>query len=110
MSNYCKECEKANKKTYNTSDEFRSKRRKYKREYRQKIINKLGGKCACCGESQFEFLQFDHINNDGADHRREVGSAGVSVSRVAANLDRFQVLCCNCNFAKGAWGVCPHQQ
>jgi hypothetical protein len=31
-------------------------------------------RCACCGESRFEFLTLDHVNNDGKHHRRQCGS------------------------------------
>ena len=29
-------------------------------------------KCQCCGENHYEFLTIDHINGDGAKHRREI--------------------------------------
>lgn len=67
--------------------------------------------CACCGESQVEFLALDHINGGGARHRR----GGQSASSIALWVQRhgfppgFQVLCHNCNLAKGFYGVCPHQ-
>jgi hypothetical protein len=66
--------------------------------------------CACCGEATKEFLTIDHINNDGADHRREVGR------KICAWLIRnnfppgFQVLCANCNHAKAYYGQCPHRR
>ncbi len=40
---------------------------------REKVFNHYGKKCACCGESIYEFLTIDHINNDGAKHKRERG-------------------------------------
>src|SRR5881396_3810055 len=33
-------------------------------------IGAYGGKCACCGETTFEFLTIDHVRNDGKQHRR----------------------------------------
>jgi len=66
-------------------------------------------KCACCGSTYTEFLTLDHINGDGAQHRREL--KGRRVYRWVKAHDYpsgFQVLCMNCNFAKGMFGFCPH--
>lgn len=70
--------------------------------------------CACCGERHVEFLEIDHVNNDGAKHRREInGGGGTAVLRwLKSNRypKGFQVLCRNCNFAKHLYGQCPHQR
>lgn len=76
------------------------------------MFAKFGNKCACCGEAAPEFLQIDHINNDGAKHRRSV-EAGITLCRwlIKSNFPPgFQLLCANCNFAKGMYGVCPHEK
>ena len=31
-------------------------------------------RCACCNEAMIEFLSVDHINNDGAKHRKNLGA------------------------------------
>jgi hypothetical protein len=72
-------------------------------------INHYGGKCACCGETNLEFLAIDHINNDGAEHRRQVGKMIYRWLRANNYPGGFQVLCHNCNMAKGFYGYCPHQ-
>jgi hypothetical protein len=87
---------------------------------RDRILAHYGNKCACCGETTAEFLQVDHINNDGAEHRRTLGiklgkcrGAGAHTYRwlVKNNFPPgFQLLCANCNCAKGFYGCCPHQQ
>jgi hypothetical protein len=72
--------------------------------------------CACCGESNIEFLQIDHINNDGAAHRKSLGSSRLCGHKFYRWLKRngfptgFQVLCSNCNMAKGFYGECPHER
>src|SRR4051794_13956851 len=38
--------------------------------------NAYGGKCICCGESKHEYLELDHINNNGAEERRNLGVSG----------------------------------
>lgn len=67
--------------------------------------------CACCGESTIEFLTLDHVNNDGAKHRKEIGKNSIWRWLTQHNLpEGFQVLCWNCNSAKGYYGECPHQK
>ncbi len=81
---------------------------------RLEVLSAYGGKCACCGETQPEFLTIDHINNDGAKHRREIGAGGTSLygwlKKNKYPKDGFQLLCWNCNCAKRTSGSCPHNQ
>lgn len=74
------------------------------------VLNAYGGpRCVCCGETEIAFLQLDHINNDGAAHRRMVGKAKMyQWIKRHGYPPGFQVLCANCNFAKGMLGYCPH--
>ena len=80
---------------------------------RREVLAAYGGQCACCGERTPEFLQVDHINNDGAAHRRSISRK--SGEPFAKWLRRngwppgFQLLCANCNSAKGFYGACPHE-
>lgn len=105
--------------------EWREAERKRTLEYyhglRREVLNAYGGmKCACCGETEEQFLTLDHINNDGADHRRELLGKSGKVPGVTGSLygslkkkgfpPGFQVLCMNCNFSKFRnGGVCIHQ-
>lgn len=66
--------------------------------------------CACCGISGYRFLAIDHVHNNGAEHREEVAS-GFDYIRWFFKHDfpeGFQILCHNCNSAKGFYGQCPH--
>jgi len=70
-----------------------------------------GYRCKCCGEDREQFLSLDHVNNDGAAHRKVIDRR-----KLYKWLQRegyppgFQVLCMNCNFGKARnGGVCPHQ-
>ncbi len=73
-------------------------------------------KCACCGERRIEFLTLEHLNNDGAEHRRQIGSSRGGGDRVYRDLVKqglppgYAVKCWNCNCAKGAYGYCPHER
>ena len=81
---------------------------------RQTIIAAYGSKCACCGEDEFLCLTIDHINNDGAERRRNEHGRGPKFYRwLIANEypSDFQVLCWNCNIAKYKnGGTCPHKE
>ena len=60
-------------------------------------------KCNICGENHIEFLCIDHIDDNGADHRREIGNGGGRIYRYLLNNtfpDGYQVLCNNCNYLK----------
>lgn len=67
-------------------------------------------KCGCCGEGTEQFLTMDHI-----DGRKTMGhNKSMSGHRLRRWLVKnsfppgFQVLCYNCNCAKGFYGQCPH--
>jgi hypothetical protein len=78
---------------------------------RLEVLNAYGNRCACCGESTPEFLCIDHIHNDGAHHRKQIGSHLYQwLKKHNFPKDRFQLLCQNCNFAKGIFGGCPHKR
>lgn len=84
------------------------------RKVRQGVLEAYGSKCACCGESTPEFLGIDHIYNDGAYDRRVLKMSGYTMYRFLKNndypKDRYQLLCHNCNQAKGYYKQCPHQK
>ena len=75
--------------------------------------------CACCGEKEIKFLSLDHINGGGTKHRQQlqknrIKPAGGSVVYgwiIKNNFpEGYQILCHNCNQAKGFYGVCPHKR
>lgn len=83
--------------------------KRYRRNLKARLIEKYGGKCACCGDTHFEFLSLDHKNNDGAEDRRKNGCDRARQLAIQKEIDdNFQLLCMNCNFAKGKYGECPH--
>lgn len=92
---------------------YRRKNREWARKLRLEVLNAYGHKCACCGETAYEFLALDHKNNDGAEERRKHGESGkiyMKAKREGFPKDRYQLLCHNCNQAKGYYGYCPHVQ
>lgn len=79
------------------------------------MIAAYGGYCICCGEDQYEFLSIDHRTPEAKKRDAETLSAPFGAGlyahlrRLGWPKDDYQLLCMNCNFAKGKYGVCPHQ-
>lgn len=68
--------------------------------------------CACCNENIVRFLTIDHIEINGAEHRRQY-----KINHIARWLKKmkypkgFQVLCFNCNLGRAHnKGICPHKK
>lgn len=112
----CKMCSKRIRK------EWGAKRKAQLKEYNARATKKIknivvqayGGKCACCGESELSFLSVDHMNGDGRKHRTSLGyKSGGRIFHYWLRRNNFpegfQILCRNCNWAKYAFGKCPHQ-
>lgn len=135
ISALCKECDylrkldwnkKNNEKVNATCRKVQAKRKTknpfYQRDYvrKKKLEIKLelfagyGNKCACCGETTFEFLSLDHINGDGNLDRKRFGRSSYRTINMYREViasgfpNSFQVLCFNCHFAKDFYGYCPH--
>jgi hypothetical protein len=76
-------------------------------------LDAYGGVCACCGEDFLLFLTLDHVNGDGAAHRKDSPWAvGTNLYRELHKLgfpdkERYQVLCHNCNMGKRQSDTCP---
>lgn len=103
---------RANQHYANNKTDVLRKRREKDRAVKQQIVDAYGGKCDCCGESQIEFLTIDHINNDGALHRRKVGKGRRIYSdliKIGCPKNNYRLLCFNCNITRGFYGYCPHK-
>ena len=79
---------------------------------KSEILKAYGGMCACCGEKEPAFLTIDHTHGGGSAHRK----AGFRGWRLYQWLRKqgypkrgYQILCFNCNCAKGSRGICPHK-
>lgn len=122
----------ANKRRWyrENADQLRELARERTKGHRQALraqaIEAYGGKCACCGEPDPAFLTFDHVNNDGAEHRRELFGSAETAGRARPQTsskrflywlrdndypDSIQLHCANCQLGKvRGKGVCPHQK
>lgn len=84
--------------------------REYSRKIRKEVLAHYGNKCVCCGETELAFLTFDHINNDGSQHRSKIKGANIPQWLKRNNFPKdVQILCHNCNSGKEYLGVCPHK-
>ena len=87
--------------------ELIARQQDYYQSLRIEVLTYYGGsKLACvkCGFSNPNALCIDHINNDGANHRRLLGiSTGYETILWLFREgfpEGFQTLCCNCNTIK----------
>ena len=77
---------------------------------REAALTHYGARCSYCGEYIEPFLTIDHMNNDGAEHRRKLRAGGHGGHEPCAWLRKngypvgFQILCFNCNAAKDKLG------
>src|SRR5437867_8109894 len=88
---------------YKKAREFYKKYYRYEREW---AIRGYGGKCACCGFDDVDkkifnksFLNIDHVNGKGSQHRRETGFDNYRFVLRNKWPDSHRVLCVSCNAA-----------
>jgi hypothetical protein len=95
---------------YEATPGHREKRRAYKQAVKREVFAAYGGAiCVCCGEMHMEFLSIDHVDGDGAEHRKTVHQGNLYFWLKAHGFPPgFRVLCLNCNFSLGHYGYCPH--
>lgn len=81
-------------------------RRKYCRnkiaELKRLAYDLLGNICSRCGESRIPVLSIDHINGDGAIHRKSLNGSTIKFYKdvIRDGKVRFQILCMNCQWMK----------
>lgn len=65
------------------------------------VLTNGEGTCRWCGQGDIDVLCFDHIDNNGAAHRKEVGNSAMAWWLIKNDYPAgFQVLCYNCNNKK----------
>ncbi len=119
LSGTCKRCGEPSEDTYCPGCEVikSAQGKRCRLKLWKHVFGHYGEKCVCCGEAEPLFLTIDHVNNDGAAHRRSMPDGRYSTGermyrwlRDNGFPEGFQTLCMNCNLGKQRnGGVCPHQ-
>lgn len=110
------ECKiRSDKYKKNNPDKVKECARKIKQRLKTAALIKYSDdppRCMCCGETTLEFLTIDHINGGGNIHRKSEKNSTNIYQWLKTNgyPEGFQTLCMNCNWAKGVYGLCPHQK
>ena len=89
--------------------------------YSKKLSNSDVSCCNCCGYVGIKFLTVDHIiPKREMEKDPKMIKMGFRAKRKASSLSQwlitnnfpigFQILCWNCNVAKGILGKCPHEK
>lgn len=100
----------ADERRRHVNQQNRANATKRRKELRQEAIQAYGGACMCCGDKTLEFLQLDHIDGGGREHRKLVTSSDYWRHLKRENYTaKLRVLCANCHFAATFFGGCPHQ-
>lgn len=112
----CKTCTRTRLRGYYLAkvEYNRAKQSKYILELKKRVFEHYGNMCVCCGIDYFFYLQLDHKNNDGAEHRKALGNTGKVAKSwwlwVIRNEfpNTLQLLCANCHLAKTRGQPCQH--
>jgi hypothetical protein len=102
--------------SFNLKDDLRCIRRNNEAlRVKTEVINNYGGSCRCCNINNITLLTIDHINENGANHRRTLKGTGTGI-KIYRYLRQnnfplgYQVLCMSCNWGKHINnGICPHR-
>ena len=102
----CKECMRPKVRTQN---------KQFRAALKLEVLEAYGGQCYCCGETFWKFLTIDHMNDDGAEHKRlnNIRTSTQFYSWLKKNNypDEYQCMCWNCNSARYFnGGICPHKE
>lgn len=115
-NSYCAVCRAARLKWASENlEQKRAQSIEYRAATKRAAFAAYGNKGACCGESNFEFLEIDHIGGWGKNHRNVQGQkiGGNALYRWLRNhnypQDGFRILCGSCHGAISYYGYCPHQ-
>ena len=81
--------------------------------YSKRLSNSDIPCCNCCGEnSSMQLLSVNHINGRKNLPEKEKHLTGMKLVRHLIENDYpegIEILCSNCNFADGHYGICPHR-
>lgn len=101
---YKREYNKANRHKYRCSQPIgQAERREFVKNAVVNVLTNGEGTCRMCGQGDQDVLCIDHVNNDGAVHRKVDKTSNGRIWDWMIRNDYppgFQVLCYNCNMKK----------
>jgi hypothetical protein len=119
LSDRCKPCSKKNAGFRRKQNwrKYLDRQMEITQELKKEVYDNLGRSCACCGETEPEFLVVDHVKGNGAQHRKDTKALGGqaiyrAIKKEGFPKDSYQILCHNCNWSKGTGpeGMCVHKR
>ncbi len=93
----------------NNRNRIRQNRHKYLMKLKYEVLTHYSGRgvpsCVKCGEDDLRCLTIDHINGNGAEHRKNLGNNKTGKNfyptlRTQGYPEGYQTLCMNCQFIK----------
>jgi transketolase len=80
-------------------EQSKESKRKYIRKLHDRVIDFLGGKCVSCGITDKRVLQINHINNDGTEEIKKIGTRPFyfAILQNKRPINDLDVRCANCN-------------
>lgn len=113
LNNLCLRCGKNPPGSQRYCVECNALYKAYRNKIKLQAVEHYGTVCQCCNEPNLLFLTIDHINGGGNQHRKKIqthtGNSFYRWLRQNGYPPGYQVLCFNCNCAKGLYGQCPHE-
>lgn len=101
----CKNCKQIYDSNYGSNNRTNLKIEALKHYSKTGIIE-----CECCKENNIDCLSLDHIHNNGAEDRKNIGKNHFYIKIKKLNYpEGLRVLCMNCNTSFYRYGYCPHQ-
>lgn len=81
--------------------------KKYIKETKLKFLDMYGNACVCCGETIPDLLTIEHKLGQ-IRKTKETGTVAYRKAIQKYSPDLYEILCWNCNCARGQLGYCPH--
>lgn len=95
----------------------RVKSKQYNIDLKIETVAAYGGKCICCGQTDWHFLTIDHIDKRGRDRDKDENGKNITGYRLYLALRKlgypqgdYRCLCFDCNCVRGVYGFCPHEK
>ena len=82
-------------------EKYRKQSREAKAKLKNAVFDMYGRECSECGFEDIRALTLDHIENNGAEERKELGERGVYLRATEKyRPNEYRILCMNCQFIK----------